>query len=76
MGRNELAITNKIVIRHYSDFELLVTNVKQVPLFDQMDGRMLDAIRERLKPCLCTPSTFLVREGDPVNEMLSLYKAT
>ena len=43
MGRNELAITNKIVIRHYSDFELLVTNVKQVPLFDQMDGRMLDA---------------------------------
>ena len=43
MGHNELAITNKTVIRPYSDFELLVTNVKQVPLFDQMDGRMLDA---------------------------------
>ena len=41
----------------------------QVPLFDQMDERMLDAICERLKPSLCTPGTCLVREGDPVNEM-------
>lgn len=31
---------------------------------------MLDAICERLRPCPCTPSTCLVCEGDPVNEML------
>ena len=74
MGHNELAITNKTVIRPYSDFELLVTNVKQVPLFDQMDDRMLDAICERLKPCLCTPGTCLVREGDPVNEMFFIVR--
>uniref|UniRef100_A0A2N9J6Z7 Cyclic nucleotide-binding domain-containing protein n=1 Tax=Fagus sylvatica TaxID=28930 RepID=A0A2N9J6Z7_FAGSY len=48
--------------------------VRQVPLFDQMDDRMLDAICERLKPCLGTPGTCLVREGDPVNEMLFIVR--
>ena len=46
----------------------------QVPLFDQMDERMLDAICERLKPALSTEGTFLVREGDPVNEMLFIIR--
>ncbi|XP_041023900.1 protein CNGC15b-like isoform X1 [Juglans microcarpa x Juglans regia] len=48
--------------------------VRQVPLFDQMDDRMLDAICERLKPYLCTPRTCLVREGDPVIEMLFIVR--
>ncbi|CAN4101688.1 unnamed protein product [Withania somnifera] len=48
--------------------------VRRVPLFDQMDERMLDAICERLKPALCTQSTCLVREGDPVNEMLFIIR--
>ncbi|TKY67205.1 putative cyclic nucleotide-gated ion channel 15 [Spatholobus suberectus] len=48
--------------------------VRRVPLFDQMDERMLDAICERLKPALCTESTYLVREGDPVNEMLFIIR--
>ncbi|KAF3454981.1 hypothetical protein FNV43_RR05429 [Rhamnella rubrinervis] len=48
--------------------------VRGVPLFDQMDERMLDAICERLKPALCTEGTFLVREGDPVNEMLFIIR--
>ncbi|KAK4753778.1 hypothetical protein SAY87_001882 [Trapa incisa] len=39
-----------------------------------MDERMLDAICERLKPALCTEATFLVREGDPVNEMLFIIR--
>lgn len=46
----------------------------QVPLFDQMEERMLDAICERLKPSLCTPGTRLIREGDPVNEMLFIVR--
>lgn len=45
-----------------------------MPLFDQMDERMLDAICERLKPALCTEGTILVREGDPVNEMLFIIR--
>ncbi|GAB4825411.1 Protein CNGC15c [Ancistrocladus abbreviatus] len=48
--------------------------VRRVPLFDQMEDRMLDAICERLKPALCTQGTFLVREGDPVNEMLFIIR--
>lgn len=35
---------------------------------------MLDAICERLKPALSTEGTFLVREGDPVNEMLFIIR--
>ncbi|KAL3530552.1 hypothetical protein ACH5RR_009874 [Cinchona calisaya] len=48
--------------------------VRRVPLFDQMDERMLDAICERLKPALCTQGTCVVREGDPVNEMLFIIR--
>ncbi|XP_031402749.1 protein CNGC15b-like isoform X2 [Punica granatum] len=48
--------------------------VRRVPLFEQMDERMLDAICERLKPALCTERTILVREGDPVNEMLFIIR--
>ncbi|KAG6629437.1 hypothetical protein CIPAW_14G084600 [Carya illinoinensis] len=47
--------------------------VRRVPLFDQIEERMLDAICERLKPALCTQGTFLVREGDPVNEMFLTF---
>lgn len=35
---------------------------------------MLDAICGRLKPSLCTPGTCLVREGDPVNETLFIFR--
>lgn len=48
--------------------------VRRVPLFNQMDDRMLDAICERLRPALSTQGTFLVREGDPVNEMLFIIR--
>lgn len=39
-----------------------------------MDESTLDAICERLKPVLCTTDTCLVREGDPVNEMLFIIR--
>ncbi|GMN57014.1 hypothetical protein TIFTF001_026125 [Ficus carica] len=45
-----------------------------VPLFENMDERLLDAICERLKPCLFTESTYIVREGDPVDEMLFIIR--
>ncbi|KAH9735151.1 putative cyclic nucleotide-gated ion channel 15 [Citrus sinensis] len=48
--------------------------VRQVPLFDLMDDRMLVAVCERLKPRLCTPGTCPVREEDPVNEMLFIVR--
>lgn len=39
-----------------------------------MDDRLLDAICERLKPALNTQNTYIVREGDPVNEMLFIIR--
>ncbi|XAR59737.1 hypothetical protein NMG60_11015689 [Bertholletia excelsa] len=48
--------------------------IQQVPLINQMDDRMLDAICERLKPAFCTEGTFLFREGDPVDEMLFIVR--
>lgn len=39
-----------------------------------MDERLLDAICERLKPSLYTESTYVVREGDPVAEMLFIIR--
>ncbi|GAA0151619.1 ligand-gated ion channel [Lithospermum erythrorhizon] len=53
---------------------LCLALVKRVPLFENMDERLLDAICERLKPCLYTEKTYLVREGDPVDEMLFIIR--
>ncbi|CAN6250366.1 unnamed protein product [Urochloa humidicola] len=43
--------------------------VKRVPLFENMDERLLDAICERLRPALYTENEYILREGDPVDEM-------
>ncbi|BAT17093.1 putative cyclic nucleotide-gated ion channel 7 isoform X2 [Oryza sativa Japonica Group] len=48
--------------------------VRRVPLFANMDERLLDAICERLKPSLCTEATYILREGDPVDEMLFIIR--
>ncbi|KAL1817092.1 protein CNGC15c isoform X1 [Daucus carota subsp. sativus] len=48
--------------------------VRRVPLFDQMDELMLEAICLRLKPVLFTKHTFLVYEGGLVDEMLFIIR--
>ncbi|KAK1273072.1 putative cyclic nucleotide-gated ion channel 9 [Acorus gramineus] len=53
---------------------LCLNLVRRVPLFENMDERLLDAICERLKPSLYTENTFIVREGDPVDEMLFIIR--
>ncbi|PKA50889.1 putative cyclic nucleotide-gated ion channel 5 [Apostasia shenzhenica] len=53
---------------------LCLALVRRVPLFEKMDERLLDAICERLKVSLCTESTYIVREGDPVDEMLFIIR--
>ncbi|KAJ8553616.1 hypothetical protein K7X08_024294 [Anisodus acutangulus] len=53
---------------------LCLNLVRRVPLFENMDERMLDAICERLKPSLCTENTYIVREGDPVGEMMFIIR--
>lgn len=48
--------------------------VRRVPFFSQMDDQLLDAICERLVSSLCTQGTYIVREGDPVTEMLFIIR--
>jgi cyclic nucleotide gated channel len=48
--------------------------VRRVPLFANMDERLLDAICERLRPALYTERTFIIREGDPVDQMLFIIR--
>ncbi|CAK9161322.1 unnamed protein product [Ilex paraguariensis] len=45
-----------------------------VPFFSQMDDQLLDAICERLVSSLSTTDTYIVREGDPVNEMIFVIR--
>ncbi|KAG8093765.1 hypothetical protein GUJ93_ZPchr0012g21071 [Zizania palustris] len=48
--------------------------VCRVPFFSQMDYQLLDAICERLVSSLSTVGTYIVREGDPVTEMLFIIR--
>ncbi|KAL3535315.1 hypothetical protein ACH5RR_003776 [Cinchona calisaya] len=48
--------------------------VRRVPFFSQMDDQLLDAICEHLVSSLSTEGTYIVREGDPVTEMLFIIR--
>jgi cyclic nucleotide gated channel, plant len=46
----------------------------QVPMFENMDDQLLDAMCDRVKPMLYTEGSHIVREGDPVNEMFFIMR--
>ncbi|KAK4277535.1 hypothetical protein QN277_015522 [Acacia crassicarpa] len=46
----------------------------RVPMFEKMDEQLLDAMCDLLKPVLHTENSFIVREGDPVSEMLFIMR--
>ncbi|RDX95285.1 putative cyclic nucleotide-gated ion channel 10, partial [Mucuna pruriens] len=48
--------------------------LKKVPMFENMDNQLLDALCDRLKPVLYTEKSYIVREGDPVDEMLFIMR--
>uniref|UniRef100_A0A2N9IHS2 Cyclic nucleotide-binding domain-containing protein n=2 Tax=Fagus sylvatica TaxID=28930 RepID=A0A2N9IHS2_FAGSY len=75
-GVDEEALLNGLPtdLRREIKRHLCLSLVRNVPLFNQMDETMLDAICDRLKPALCTKDMFLVREGDPVNQMLFIIR--
>ncbi|XP_073101297.1 cyclic nucleotide-gated ion channel 17 isoform X3 [Elaeis guineensis] len=54
-------------------FAQLIGNM-QVPFFSEMDDQLLDAICLRLVSCLSTKGTCIVREGDPVTEMVFIIR--
>ncbi|PNX92099.1 cyclic nucleotide-gated ion channel 1-like protein [Trifolium pratense] len=48
--------------------------LKKVPIFGSMDEKLLDAMCDKLKPVLYTERSCVVREGDPVDEMLFIMR--
>ncbi|KAK4801470.1 hypothetical protein SAY86_021957 [Trapa natans] len=48
--------------------------VMKVHMFKKMDGQLLDALCDRLKPVLYTEKSSILREGDPVDEMLFIIR--
>ncbi|KAI7737884.1 hypothetical protein M8C21_032148 [Ambrosia artemisiifolia] len=53
---------------------LCLSLLTRVPMFKTMDDRLLDAMSECLKPVLYTENSYIVREGDPVDEMLFIMR--
>ncbi|OVA15294.1 Cyclic nucleotide-binding domain [Macleaya cordata] len=48
--------------------------LQRVPFFARMDDQLLDAMCYRVKQALYTEDSFIVREGDPVDEMLFIMR--
>ncbi|XP_068326739.1 cyclic nucleotide-gated ion channel 17-like [Pyrus communis] len=63
-------------LRHDIQRHLCLDLVRRVPFFSQMDDQLLDAICERLVSSLSTGGTYIVREGDPVTEMLFIIRGS
>ncbi|TVU33299.1 hypothetical protein EJB05_25109, partial [Eragrostis curvula] len=55
---------------------LCLSLLMRVPMFKNMDDQLLDAMCDRLKPMLYTEGSCIVREGDPVNEMLFIMRGS
>ncbi|CAL5421840.1 unnamed protein product [Camellia sinensis] len=53
---------------------LCVDLVRRVPFFSQVEDQLLDAICKHLVSSLSTQGTYIVREGDPVTEMLFIIR--
>ncbi|GAB2222814.1 hypothetical protein Droror1_Dr00016942 [Drosera rotundifolia] len=75
-GVNEESILRSLPLdlRRQVQRHLCLSLVRRVPFFAQMDEPLLDAICERLIATLSTKGTYIVREGDPVDEMLFIIR--
>ncbi|KAJ3698424.1 hypothetical protein LUZ61_002129 [Rhynchospora tenuis] len=60
------------VIQHHLCLDL----VRRVPFFSEMDHQLLDAICERMVPFLRTENTYIIREDEPIREMLLIIRGT
>lgn len=53
---------------------LCLALLMRVPMFEKMDDQLMDAMCDCLKPALYTAESCIVREGDPVDEMLFIMR--
>ncbi|XP_074326359.1 cyclic nucleotide-gated ion channel 1-like isoform X3 [Apium graveolens] len=61
-------------VRRDINRHLCLALLTRVPMFASMDEQLLDAMCDRLKPVLYTEKSYIVREGDPVDEMLFVMR--
>ncbi|KAL2897564.1 Cyclic nucleotide-gated ion channel 17 [Bienertia sinuspersici] len=75
-GVNEEEILKSLPLDLRRDIQrhLSLAFVRRVPFFAQMDDQLLDAICVRLKSSLNIAGSVIVREGDPVTEMLFIVR--
>ncbi|KAJ0965682.1 hypothetical protein J5N97_026820 [Dioscorea zingiberensis] len=59
---------------HYLPLREIFNAIYAWILLDRMDDQLLDAICERLVSSLSNQGTYIVREGDPVTEMLFIIR--
>lgn len=52
----------------------ILFSLLQVPMFENMDDPLLDALCDHLKPVLYTEGSCIIREEDPVYEMLFIMR--
>lgn len=67
-------IRNQFLLKANIPHLLFFTVLNQVPMFEKMDEQLLDALCDRLKPALYTENSYIIREGDPVDEMLFVMR--
>ncbi|KAK8921930.1 Cyclic nucleotide-gated ion channel 1 [Platanthera zijinensis] len=53
---------------------LCLALLMRVPLFEKMDDQLMDAMCDCLKPALYTEGSYIVHEGNPVDEMLFIMR--
>ncbi|KAL5749273.1 hypothetical protein ACOSP7_023876 [Xanthoceras sorbifolium] len=56
--------------------QLCLEILKKVPLFQFMDEQHWDAMCERLKPVLYPDESYIIREGEAIDEMLFIIRGT
>lgn len=69
----EILLSLPLVLRRQIQRHCVLVLVRRVSFFSQMDDQLLDAICECLVSST-TRDTCIVREGDPVNEMLFIIR--
>ncbi|KAL5196573.1 hypothetical protein ABZP36_000085 [Zizania latifolia] len=71
-----VAAAGRLDLRREIQRHLCLALVRRVPFFSQMDEHLLVAIYERLVLSLSTKDAYIIREGDPVSEMLFIIRGT
>ncbi|CAN4082472.1 unnamed protein product [Withania somnifera] len=74
VDEDQILQTLPLDLRRQIQRHLCLSLVRRVPFFAQMDDQLLDAICERLVSSLSIMGTYVVLEGDPVDEMLFIIR--